>query len=171
MRKIMRKSAKRLIIFLAILFVAAVSGYRIQAILKESARTVNNISRIQTERGIPKDYVVLKKTTDYLREPLYIQNGRALVSANRVHRFKVGQKIEGTNAIIKSITSRIDLDTGMFIVSISKKISGRFMVLGKYTGFFVTLDAELPSHARVIARDGERMVITNLKAGDKVSVR
>ena len=165
----MNKQLKRAIIFVCIVAISAATGYRIQKIRKEGIRTVNNIARIHAEKGVPNEYVTAKKTTEFLYEPIYIQNGRALVSINRVNKFAVGES--AGSAKIVSISKNIDLDTGMFVIRFSEKITGDFMVARQYTGFFLPVDAEIPAHARVIAKDNERMVVTGLVDGDKVVVK
>ena len=162
---------KKAIIFSSVLVLALAVSYRIREIRREGLQTVNNIARIHAERGVPRDYITVNRTTDFLEEPLFIQNGRALVSTGRINRFAVGQEIKGANATITSISRNIDLDTGMFVVRVSRNITGNFIVLRRFTGFFLPHEADLPKGARVVARDMSRMVVTGLQNGDKVVVR
>jgi len=162
---------KKAVVFFGILFISLAIGNRIQQIRREGLQTVNNIARIQAVRGVPKEYVVAVKTTDFLEEPLFIQNGRALVSIGKIRKFEAGQEIKGADAKIISISGNIDLDTGMFVVRVSKNITGNFMVLRRFTGFFLPLEAELPPGARIIAQDSARMVVVGLSDGDKVVVK
>jgi len=162
---------KRVLIFISVLSLSMLVGYRIQKIRREGIRTVHNISRIHAARGAPKEYVVAHETTDTLSEPLYVQNGRALVSIGRIRKFSVGMRADGTSARIESISKNIDLDSGMFVLQFSERITGNFMVGREYTGFFLPLDARVPPNARVIAKDGMRMVVSGLEDGDKVQVK
>jgi hypothetical protein len=162
---------KKIIIFISILSLSFIVGYRVRQIRKEGDAVVHNITRIHRDSGAPREYVIAKKTTDVLSEPLFVQNGRALVSAGRIRKFAVGDKIRGKDAQITYISQGIDLDTGMFVVRVSGNISGNVFVQKKHTGFFLPADARLPDGARVIARDNERMVVVGLKDGDRVIVR
>ena len=162
---------KRLVIFLTIVSMSVWVGYRIREIRKEGIRTVHNIVRIHAENGIPQEYITVNKTTDFLYEPIYVENGRALVSLGRINKFKIGQKIKDKNITITYVSNNIDLDTGMFVVRLSHKITGNVFVESQYTGFFLPLDAEVPSHAKIIAKDNERVVVSGLNDGDKVVVR
>jgi hypothetical protein len=162
---------KRIAIFFSILAASLLVGHRVQEIRSEAAREGHTIARIQQKTGAPMEYVVAKKTSGFLEEPIYIENGRALVSAQRVRKFSAGQVIKGTGVSIVSISKNIDLDTGMFVVRASKNITGNFMVLRPHTGFFLPLEAVLPPNAKAIARDNERMVADGIEEGVKVQVR
>ena len=94
---------KKVIIFLSVLFLSLLVGYRIQQIREEGVMVVHNIVRIHAQKGVPKEYAVAKKTTDFLEEPLYVKNGRALVSTSRVRKFRAGQKIKDKNSAITRI--------------------------------------------------------------------
>ena len=163
--------SRKFTIFLAILLTALAFGHRVQSLRREGITAVNNIVRIQEKNGIPHDYITVERKTDVLTEPLYVKNGRAFVSKGRVRKFSVGQKIQGTSAKIVSVSKTLNLDTGMFVITVSPAISGNVMVEKEYTGFFVPLDAEIPDNVKVIAKDSERMVVSGLTDGDKVVVR
>jgi hypothetical protein len=169
--KFRNEMKKKLVIFVCILGAMMAAGYRIQKIRAESDRRVHNMVRIHAEYGAPHDYVIAKTTTDVLLEPLFVQNGRALVSSLRVGRFVVGDKINGKKARITTVSKNIDLDTGMFVVRVSGNISGEVYVEKRHTGFFLPIDAVLPPNARVIARDSDRVVVLGLSEGDKIVVR
>jgi hypothetical protein len=162
---------KRIAVFLAVLSLSVIVGRRVQSIRKEGSYAVNNVVRIQAEKGVPRNYVEAARTTDFLSEPLYVRNGRALVSTGRVGKFRVGQKVRGKTARIISVSNGIDLDTGMFVIRFSERISGSVFVEQKYTGFFLPLDAEIPEHAKIVAKDNERVVATGLREGEKVAVK
>ena len=155
----------------AVAFFAIWTAYRIERLGADSHLRINNIVRIQAEVGVPHNTIVAEKTTDFLLEPVHVANGRALVSASRIGRFQVGQGVMGQNARITHVSNRIDIDSGMFAVRFSNNISGTFMVMRKYTGFFLPLEAELPDGARVISRDARRQVVSGLVDGQKIIIR
>ena len=138
----------------------------------EGSLIVNNIVRLQTERGgAPRREIVAEYSTDFLYEPLYVRNGRALVSTSRIGKFSAGQRVRDSSAEIASVSRGIDLDTGMFVVLFSERISGNVFVERKYSGFFLPLDTKLPPHARVVARDNSRMVVTGLEPGERLTIK
>lgn len=162
---------KKLIVLALIIAVGMISRYRIEKIESDNVRTVNNIVRIQGEKGIPKYTVVANKTTDFLLEPIYIENGRSLVSIGRINKFRIGDIIHEQNAYITFISQTIDLDSGMFIIKVSKNITGSFLVEKKYTGYFLPVESVLPDSAKIIAKDSNRLVAIGLNDGDKIEVR
>ncbi|MDR2770113.1 MAG: hypothetical protein LBB08_01540 [Rickettsiales bacterium] len=161
---------KKIIIFSSVLGLAVITGYRIQKLRAEGDFVVPNVSRLQGG-GIPREYVAAKKTSDVLREPLAVSSGLALVSASRIGRFAVGDKISGTDARIISVAKTIDLDSGMFLVRVSPEISGDVFVEKKHTGFFLPIDSVLPKGARIVAKDAERIVAAGIKDGDLIQVK
>ena len=162
---------KKAVIFFSILFMSIIVGHRIQALRKESAMTVNNIARLHKEIGVPKRYVIAEYSTDFLFEPLHVRNGRALVSTSRIGKFRTGQKVRDMAATITSVSNGIDLDTGMFVVLFSQRISGNVFIEQQYSGFFLPLDTVLPPRAKVIARDLTRMVATGLEPGERLQIK
>jgi len=162
---------KRFVVLSVIIMTSLAFAYRIRQIRQESNHVVNNIVRIHREMGAPEEYVIAEKTNDFLREPIFIENGRALVSRGRVRLFAAGQRISGTDARITSVSSNLDLHTGMFVVRVSKRLNGQFFAERRFDGFFLPLEAILPDHARVISRDVERQVVAGLREGERVVLR
>ncbi|MDR1072004.1 MAG: virulence-associated V antigen [Rickettsiales bacterium] len=162
---------KKAMIFLSILCASLMVGYRVQRLREEGVRHINNIVRIHKEKGAPHEYAIAERTTDFLEEPLFVQNGRALVSADKIHMFSAGQAVKDKNAKITHVAKSIDLDTGMFIVRVSGNITGKVMIMRRHVGFFLPVDAVLPAGARVVAKDAERMVADGLSEGEKVMIK
>jgi hypothetical protein len=162
---------KKLIIFLTILIIALVTSNRVNELRRDANLEIHNIARIHGENGVPINFVIAERREDYLEFPIYIESGRALVSAARVKRFEVGMTVKNENARITSVSNRIDLDSGMFVVRFSKNITGNFFIQKRHTGFFLPLDSVLPDGAKIIAGDWRQMVVTGIKAGDKIRVR
>jgi len=173
-RRFVEKHSKilvRLAVIGVIAFFAVWTAYRIERLGADQDLRINNIVRLHAETGVPRNTITVHRTTDFLLEPIHVTNGRALVSASRIRRFEVGQGVRGHNARITSVSRRVDIDTGMFIVRFSANINGTVMVMRQYTGFFLPLEAELPEGVRVIARDARRQVVTGLREGQEIVVR
>jgi len=173
-RRFVHKNSKilaRIAITLVVMFFAAWTLYRIDRLGADKDLRINNIVRIHAETGIPQRKLVAEKTTDFLLEPVHVSNGRALVSGSRIGQFQVGQGVLGQNSRVTFVSNRIDIDTGMYIVRFSGNISGTVMVMRRYTGFFLPLEAELPPGVRVISRDAKRQVVMGLQDGQEVVIR
>ena len=154
-----------------VVFFAVWTAYRIDRLGADKNLRINNIVRIHTETGIPQSTVVAEQTSEFLLEAVHVTNGRALVSGSRIGRFRVGQGVLGENSRVTMVSNRVDIDSGMYIVRFSGNISGTVMVMRRYTGFFLPLEAELPDGARVIARDAKRQVVLGLTPGQEIVVR
>jgi len=161
----------RLAVSFVVVFFAVWTAYRIERLGAGEDLRINNIVRIHTETGVPRNTITVHRSTDFLLEPIHVSNGRAWVSASRVGRFEVGQGVQGHNARITFVARRLDINTGMFLVRFSGNVNGTVMVMRQYTGFFLPLEAELPDGTRVIARDGRRQVVAGLQEGQEIVIR
>jgi hypothetical protein len=158
--------------------VLALVTYRAVQISIENSRTVFNIARAHAQHGTPVETRIARTQTGHLLEPIAVAGNRIYVSGARVHRFKVGQRLAGGGRIT-SVSNRIDLDTGLFIVRTSGATDGSHFVLAEHTGIFLPLHAVSNSsvmivengaaRARdvvVIASDAETVVVRGLLDGD-----
>lgn len=125
--------------------------YRFYAIAMDGRMVVFNPVRSAAEIGAPVDTMIVQRKNDVLREPILIQNNRGYVSAARVGKFAAGQKIG--NGQITSVASRIDLDTGMYIVRTRGADNGTQYAEYVANGFFVPVYA-ITNNAVFVARDG-----------------
>ncbi len=142
------KKKKLLWIILGLVFALWV-GYRIYAIAAESRRIVFNSARVES---LPVTTIVLSSGQNTLREPLYIKNNKAYVSAARAKKFGSGQKIENGGSV-RSVSNKIDLDSGMYIIRTNGAVDGENFALSKYTGFMVPLYA-VRGNSVMIMEDG-----------------
>jgi hypothetical protein len=166
---------KKLIYILIGITLCVWVGYRIHSISRESNREVFNAARVQ---AVPVETMVARAESGVLREPLFIKNNRAYVSAARVRKFGVGQYV-GAGHII-SVAGKIDLDTGMYLIRTIGANDGEQFALQKYTGFFIPLSAvnngtvmvvengiATSRNVKVINQDSENVLIsTGLNDGD-----
>ncbi len=125
--------------------------YRFYAIAMENRMVVFNPVRSAAEIGAPVDTMIVQRKSGILREPILIQNNRGYVSAARVGKFAAGQKIG--DGQIASVASRIDLDTGMYIVRTRGAADGTQYAEYVSTGFFVPVYAVV-NNTVMVARDG-----------------
>ena len=120
-------------------------------------RSVFNLTRDANANGAPVSVVEMKKTTGVIYEPLFIDNDRGYVSGMRVARFKVGQKITDGGEVV-SVSSSLDLDSGMYVVRTRGAKNGAHTVEIKENGFYVPTYA-IQNGAVFVVRDGVAHVV------------
>ena len=167
--------------------------FRFAAVASENARYVFNAARVAADQGAPIMVTEMQRSMGTLYEPLAVQNNRAYVSAERAAKLRAGQRV-GDGKIV-SVSSRIDLDTGMYVVRTSGVADGLQMAEYTVTGYFVPLYAITNNSVLVmqdgvavardvrIARqdsenayitsglsDGDIVILSSVNAGDKVQI-
>ena len=141
------KMKKKFIYVLIILAVIGAVGWRVYRIVSESRQQVFNAARVAQVAGTPVETIVAKTENGVLKEPLFVKNGKAFVSASRVNKFKIGQKLG--RGYVTSVSRIIDLDTGLYAVKTSSP-DGQVFVEMEYTGIFVPAGI---INSRVVAND------------------
>ncbi len=125
--------------------------FRFAAVASENARYVFNASRVMAESGAPIEALVVSEQDGVLYEPLVVKNNRAYVSGDRVSKLHTGWKIgDGT---IKSVSKKIDLDTGMYVVRTNGVPDGLHYAEFVARGFFVPLYA-ISDNTVLVSQDG-----------------
>jgi len=114
-------------------------GFRITALVSQSEQTVFNMSRDIEDNGTPVITVMAKNSSGVLHEPITIENNRAYVTSGRVGLFRAGQKVGGGQ--IKSVSQKIDLDTGMYVIKTTNVPNGLQYVEYTRNGYFVPVYA------------------------------
>ena len=160
--------------------VAMLVAYRAVQISIENSRTVFNIARAHETYGTPVETITVKTQTGHLREPVAVRGGRIHVSGARIGRFSVGQQLSGGGRIT-SVSNRIDLDTGLFVLRTTGAPNGNHFVLMEHSGIFLPLAAvrdstvmisqngiAVPRDVMVIASDAETTVVRGLLDGEVV---
>ncbi len=125
--------------------------YRFAIIHYENSMQIFNPTRSAIEIGAPVDTMIVQEKSGILREPILIQNNRGYVSASRVGKFESGQKIG--DGVIASVASRIDLDTGMYVVRTRNTSDGHHYAEYVANGFFVPVYA-VKNNVVMVVRDG-----------------
>lgn len=128
--------------FITILTIAVLIGwvaFRFAAVASENARHVFNASRVAIDQGTPIEVVTVTHTDGFLREPIAVKDNRALVSGARVVKLRAGQKIG--DGVIKSVSRKIDYDTGMHVVRTTGVSDGLQFAEIDASGFFVPVSA------------------------------
>lgn len=138
-KKLKTRKSKNIIYTLFIALVVCVFGYRFYSVEQENNFNVFNIVRQNMENGLPVNVLMMEQTNGVLLEPLTIKNNYAYVSGARIKDFKVGQKIG--NCKITSVSNKIDLDTGMYVIRTAGCTDGLQYVENKKTGFYVPMSA------------------------------
>lgn len=140
--------------FFAILTIAILIGwvvFRFAAVASESSRHVFNASRVAIDQGMPIEAIVVTRIDGVLREPIAVENNRALVSGARVEKLRAGQKI-GDGKIV-SVSRKIDYDTGMHVVRTSGVSDGLQFAEISGNGFYVPISA-IKNNTLMVVEDG-----------------
>lgn len=111
-------------------------GFRVHSIYSESKREVFNAARAS---HVPVQTITAQEEMGVLREPLFIHNNRSFVSGARIGKFGVGQRV-GAGRIV-SVASRLDLDTGMYMIKTQGAEDGEQFAEARYTGIMVPIYA------------------------------
>ena len=144
------KKAKK-ILYTAVLAVLAIWFiYRFVMVAIESHMVVFNPIRETNKNGFLVETVVVSQKEHIIKIPMSIKNNRAYVSRARRGQFKVGQKI-GDGEIV-SVSSSVDLDSGMYVVRTRGVIDGLKFVSVPVSGYCI------PAYA---VRDGRVSVVDN----------
>ncbi len=168
--------------------------FRFSAIGAEKSLNVFNAARVAADIGTPVDVIEVSKTEDIIKEPIGIKNNRAYVSSARVDKLRSGQKVG--NGEIVSVSSSIDLDTGMHVVRTRGASDGLQYAEFVGNGYFVPAYA-VKGNSVLIAengvaasrevtvvrqdsekafiseglKDGDKVILSKVNAGDKVQVK
>lgn len=128
--------------FFTIMLIAVLVGwgvFRFAAVASENSRQVYNAARVAVDAGAPIEVVTVSHKDGVLREPVAVKNNRALVSGGRVAKLRAGQKIG--DGVIRSVSRKIDYDTGMHIVRTTGVSDGLQFAEITASGFFVPVSA------------------------------
>jgi hypothetical protein len=150
------KKIKKIVYTAVFVLIALWFVYRFVMVAIESRMEVFNPIRIAQSDGVSIETMVAKRQDDFIKIPIDIKNNRAYVSGDYRANLKSGQKIE--DGEIVSVSSSIDLDTGMHVVRTRGVGDGVRYVSIKKNGYFVPLYA---------VRDGAVMVVN----GDVAAMR
>ena len=186
--------ARRYTYLLCGVFLLCLVIFRFSAIGAEKSLNVFNAARMAADVGAPVEIIEVSKTEDIIKEPIGIENNRAYVSAARVGKLHRGQKV-GEGEII-SVSSNIDLDTGMYVIKTRGVSDGLQYAEFVGTGYFVPAyavnnnsvlvfeDGFAVSRDVIVIRqdsenafileglnDGDKVILSKVNAGDKVQVK
>lgn len=125
--------------------------FRFTMIGIENARPVFNATRNAVTDGVPVVVQTVQRTSGVLREPIAIKNNRAYVASARAHKFGVGQHV--ADGVIVSVSSKIDLDSGMYVVRTRGADDGLHYAQYRATGIFVPVYAV--NNGVVMVADGD----------------
>ena len=168
--------------------------FRFGAVASENARQVFNASRMAADVGMPVYTLKMEQKNGVLYEPLAIKNNRAYITGDRAEKLHTGQHV-GSGEIV-SVSRRIELNTGMFVVRTRDVADGLHYAEFNANGFFVPLYAIKDNTVLIvqngiatsrnitIARQdsetayiasglnsGDIVILSAVNAGDKVSIQ
>ena len=138
-KKLKTRRSKNIIYIIVAVALVSVFAYRFYMVSQENRFQVFNIVRNNIDNGTPVKTLRMEQTNGILYEPLTIKNNTAFVSGARVNVFKIGQK-SGSCRIV-SVSKKIDLDTGMYVIKTSNCQDGMHYIEKEQVGFYVPVSA------------------------------
>ncbi|MBR4806535.1 MAG: hypothetical protein IKZ64_01800 [Alphaproteobacteria bacterium] len=152
------KKVKKIVYTAIYVAIALWFVYRFVMVAVESRMDVFNPIRVAQSDGVLVETMVAKRQDDFIKIPIDIKNNRAYVSGDSYNNLKAGQKVESGEIV--SVSSSIDLDTGMHVVRTRGAGDGVRYVSIKKNGYFVPLYAV--RNGSVMVKDGETAVARNI---------
>ena len=152
------KKVKKIVYTAIYVAIALWFVYRFVMVAVESRMDVFNPIRVAQSDGVLVETMVAKRQDDFIKIPIDIKNNRAYVSGDSYNNLKAGQKVESGEIV--SVSSSIDLDTGMHVVRTRGTDDGVRYVSIKKNGYFVPLYAV--RNGSVMVKDGETAVARNI---------
>lgn len=144
------RTKKRMYIALVLILVGWVA-YRFAVIGAQNRLQVYNPARAAISEGVPVSIMEMHREKGVIREPLTIKNNRAYVSGARAALLQPGMKV--ADGEIVSVSSNIDLDTGMHVVRTRGVADGLQFALFSTNGYFVPVYA-VNNGVVFVLRDG-----------------
>ena len=144
------KNPDKLKKWIYIVVIGALSGwviFRIVALVNQHNQQVFNISRDVAEHGTPVLTITAQNSSGVLHEPITVENNRAYVTTSRVGLFRTGQKVGSGK--IASVSHKINLDTGMYVIKTSGVSDGLQYVEYTRNGYFVPIDSVVDNNVFV----------------------
>lgn len=141
---------KRMYVALVIVLAAWVV-FRFAVIGAQNRLQVYNPSRAAMSDGVPVSVIEMQRAPGVIHEPLTVKNNRAYVSGARAKLLRAGMKV--SNGEIVSVSSNIDLDTGMHVVTTRGVTDGQHTAEFRATGYFIPVSS-LDNGAVYVVRDG-----------------
>ena len=168
--------------------------FRFGTVASENARQVFNASRMAADVGMPVHALKIEQKKGVLYEPLAIKNNRAYITGDRAEKLSAGQRV-GDGEIV-SVSRKIDLNTGMFVVRTRDVADGLHYAEFVANGIFIPLYAvkdqtvyivqngiATPRTITIARQDSENayiesglnigdvIILSTVNAGDKVSIQ
>ena len=151
MQKIKKTKLKHILYVALVVLMAGWVVFRFAAVASENARYVFNAARVAADSGAPIQTLDVATQSSTLYLPLSVQNNRAYVSGDVAANLKAGQRIG--NGQIVSVSRKLDLDTGRFVVRTSGVSDGLQFAQFTTTGHFIPLYA-INNGTVMVAQDG-----------------
>ena len=168
--------------------------FRFVMVALESRMTVFNPIRELQSTGAIVDTVIPQRTDGVINIPIDIKNNRAYVSGVYQNKLRVGQKVDMGEIV--SVSSNLDLDTGMYVIRTRGVTDGLHNVQVKLKGYFLPVyavrdngvlifdsDLAVARDVKIIGQDlekvcisdgisdGDIVILSKVSAGQKVRVK
>ena len=192
-KRLKTRKSKAIIYTVLITVFVCCFAYRFNVVQHERNFDVFNIVRNNVENGVPVQVLTMHEKNGVLYEPLTIKKNRAYVSGGRVAIFKEGQKIG--NCKIVSVSNKIDLDSGMYLIKTAGCKDGLQYVEITGHGFYVPVSSVSGNSLYVVEfgvahlrnikitardsqnvlvksgiQDGDIVILSNIKENQKVKI-
>ncbi len=133
------KHATRIMVVLSVIAMLFWIGFRVTSLIAQHEYTVFNMARDVSQNGTPVLTMVAQNTSGVLHEPITVEYNQANVTGNRVGLFRAGQRVGPGQ--IKSVSQKINLDTGMYVIKTVNVPDGLQYVEYTRNGYFVPVYA------------------------------
>lgn len=190
-----RTSRGRRVIYIAIaVAIVAWVVFRFASIAAQNRMQIFNPARMHISDGVPVTVLEMSRTDGVIMEPLSVKNNRAHVSGARKKLFAAGQRVS-TGQIV-SVSSDIDLDSGMHVVQTRGVENGMHMAEFRAHGYFVPVYAVYDNYVFVVRdgvattqpvtiarrdaeyayitsglKDGDVVILSRINDGDKIQIK
>lgn len=144
------RTKKRMYIALVIILAGWVL-FRFTVIGAQNRLQVYNPSRVAASDGVPVSVMEMHAAPGVIHEPLTVKNNRAYVSGARARLLRAGMPV--ADGEIVSVSSNIDLDTGMHVVTTRGVADGMHTAMFRANGYFVPVYA-VDNGSVFVVRDG-----------------
>lgn len=125
--------------------------FRFAVIGAQNRLNVYNPSRAAASDGVPVSVMEMHMAPGVINEPLTVKNNRAYVSGAHARLLRAGMPV-GAGEIV-SVSSNIDLDTGMHVVRTRGVADGMHTAEFRANGYFIPVSA-IDNGAVFVVRDG-----------------
>ncbi len=192
-KQLKTRKVRHIIYLICFCLIVGIFVFRFYTVFAERNRSVFNVARNNIENGTPVKVLEIQETDGVLYEPLNIKHNRAYISGGRIKLFHTGQSLGDCK--ILSVSNRLDLDSGMYLIKTSGCNDGLKYAQNKQRGFYIPVSSVSGNTVYVVngevanvreitiaARDsqnvlvksglqnGDMVILSNVQNGEKIKI-